>query len=98
MTGTSTSTPVRTQPRVGGPSGGSGYGRRVVVKNDDHNTFDHVIATFARVLSIPPQRAADLATEIHTRGRAVVWEGDVERAELIHSQLSVAGLTLEPLS
>ena len=32
-------------PRVGGPGSGLGGLWRVVVLNDDHNTFDHVAET-----------------------------------------------------
>ena len=37
-------------PRVGGPGTGSGGLWRVIVLNDDFNTFDHVAETLARVV------------------------------------------------
>ena len=37
-------------PRVGGPGSGLGGLWRVVVLNDDHNTFDHVAETLCRVI------------------------------------------------
>jgi ATP-dependent Clp protease adaptor protein ClpS len=37
-------------PRVGGPGTGSGGLWRVIVLNDDFNTFDHVAETLARVI------------------------------------------------
>ena len=37
-------------PRVGGPGIGTGGIWRVVVLNDDFNTFDHVAETLARVI------------------------------------------------
>ena len=37
-------------PRVGGPGSGLGGLWRVVVLNDDHNTFDHVAETLASVI------------------------------------------------
>ena len=40
----------------------------------------------------------EFANRIHTGGRAVVWSGEKERAELYHEQLQGFGLTLAPLS
>ena len=37
-------------PRVGGAGSGTGGLWRVVVLNDDHNTFDHVAESLARVI------------------------------------------------
>ena len=37
-------------PRVGGPGSGVGGLWRVVVLNDDHNTFDHVAETLIAVV------------------------------------------------
>jgi ATP-dependent Clp protease adaptor protein ClpS len=44
------------RPRVSGPGSGLGGGWRVIVLNDDHNTFDHVAVSLARYvpgISIP---------------------------------------------
>jgi ATP-dependent Clp protease adaptor protein ClpS len=78
-------------PRVGGPW-------RVIVLNDDFNTFDHVAETLARV--IPGVTLADgyrLANTIHNAGQAIVWSGPREDAEEYWDQLDSAGLTLAPL-
>ena len=37
-------------PRTGGPGTGLGGAWKVIVRNDDHNTFDHVARTLARVI------------------------------------------------
>jgi ATP-dependent Clp protease adaptor protein ClpS len=69
-----------------------------VVLNDDHNTFDHVAETLARVL--PGMSLADgyrSADTIHNRGLAVVWSGPKEDAEDYWTQLAGAGLTMAPL-
>src|ERR1019366_3082514 len=63
-------------PRLGGPGSGLGGPWRVVVLNDDYNTFDHVAETLARF--IPGVSLADgyrLADRIHNTRRAVVWSG-----------------------
>ena len=85
-------------PRVGGP--GAGYDGRwnVIVRNDDHNTFDHVAATLARVIpGVTLDRGYAFADRIHNTGLAIVWSGQLEPAELYWEQLSDARLTMAPL-
>jgi ATP-dependent Clp protease adaptor protein ClpS len=85
-------------PRVGGPGGGLGGVWKVIVRNDDHNTFDHVARTLARVIpGVTVQRGHEIANEIHTSGRALVYGGHQEPAEHYWEQLSSAGLTMAPL-
>ncbi len=43
------------------------------------------------------RRGLQLATRIHTEGRATVWSGSLEVAELYWEQLRGAGLTMAPL-
>jgi ATP-dependent Clp protease adaptor protein ClpS len=70
----------------------------VIVLNDDHNTFEHVAASLARVLpGVSLDRGYRLAEAIHTSGRAIVWSGPRETAELYWEQLDAAGLTMAPL-
>jgi ATP-dependent Clp protease adaptor protein ClpS len=38
-----------------------------------------------------------LANRIHRSGRAIVWSGHLELAELYHDQLASRGLTMAPL-
>ena len=85
-------------PRVGGPGSGLGSSWRVVVLNDDHNTFDHVAQTLARVIpGVSVQHGYTIADRIHNRGLAVVWSGPLEVAELYWELLNDAGLTMAPL-
>jgi ATP-dependent Clp protease adaptor protein ClpS len=66
----------------------------VIVLNDDHNTFDHVAKTLARVVpGISLQQGHRLADKIHNHGQATVWTGPREPAELYWEQLKDAGLT-----
>ena len=70
----------------------------MIVLNDDHNTFDHVAASLARVIpGVSLDRGYRIADEIHNKGRAIVWSGQREPAELYWEQLSSAGLTMAPL-
>ena len=81
---------------------GTGTGRgkpwRVVVLNDNHNTFQGVAFALSSVLpGISYDRGMQLANRIHDTGRAVVWSGEKEQAELYWTQLEGFGLTLAPL-
>jgi ATP-dependent Clp protease adaptor protein ClpS len=76
--------PVRKQkPRTTGPGSGSDRPWLVVVKNDNHNTFDGGMR---------------LADRIHNAGQAIVWQGQLEQAEHYWEQLVGFGLTMAPLT
>jgi ATP-dependent Clp protease adaptor protein ClpS len=86
------------KPRTGGPDSGLGGAWRVIVLNDDHNTFDHVAATLARIIpGISLDKGYKIADQIHNSGKAIVWTGPKEPAELYWEQLDGAGLTMAPL-
>jgi ATP-dependent Clp protease adaptor protein ClpS len=86
------------KPREAGPDSGLGGEWRVIVCNDNHNTFDHVAETLARVLpGMTLPRGHEIAETIHNSGQAIVWSGAREPAEHYWEQLKAAGLTLAPL-
>jgi ATP-dependent Clp protease adaptor protein ClpS len=86
------------KPRVGGPGSGTGDAWRVIVLNDNHNTFDHVASTLARVIpAVTLDGGYRFADQIHNTGQAIVWTGEREPAELYWEQLREAGLTMAPL-
>jgi ATP-dependent Clp protease adaptor protein ClpS len=86
------------RPRLDGPGTGLGGHWNVIVRNDNHNTFDHVAATLARVIpAVTLDRGYAIADRIHNSGLALVWSGDREVAELYWEQLRDAGLTMAPL-
>src|SRR3712207_9488622 len=86
------------RPRTSGPGSGLGGQWRVIVRNDDHNTFDHVARTLARVVpGIDLDKGYAIADRIHSSGLAIVWTGQKEPAELYWEQLNDAGLTMAPL-
>lgn len=85
-------------PRVGGPEDGLGGAWRVIVLNDDHNTFDGVAHALSRVVpGVSLSQGYAIADAIHHTGQAIVWSGELERAELYWEQLKEAGLTMAPL-
>jgi ATP-dependent Clp protease adaptor protein ClpS len=92
------STTTIERPRTVGPGSGLGGNWMVIVRNDDHNTFEHVARTLARVIpGVDYQRGMGYANTIHKSGRATVWSGQREPAELYWEQLADAGLTMAPL-
>ena len=64
----------------------------VIVENDNHNTFEHVAKTLARVIpGVGLDQGHRFADTIHNSGRATVWTGPREPAELYWEQLREAG-------
>ena len=71
---------------------------KVVVLNDDVNTFQHVVDCLVRYIpGMQPDQAWEFAHRIDSEGSAVVWCGPQEQAELYHQQLGAEGLTMAPL-
>jgi ATP-dependent Clp protease adaptor protein ClpS len=85
----------RIRRRAGSGTGGAW---RVIVLNDQHNTFEGVASALAETIpGVDYDKGMALATKIHSTGQAIVWSGDQEPAELYHAQLEGYGLTLAPL-
>lgn len=71
---------------------------KVIVLNDDFNTFKHVAECLMKYIpGMTGDRAWELTNQIHYEGQATVWVGPLEQAELYHMQLGRAGLTMAPL-
>jgi ATP-dependent Clp protease adaptor protein ClpS len=79
---------------------GTGLGApwNVVVLNDNHNTFEGVAFALASTLpGVSYEQGMSMANRIHNSGRAVVWSGHKEAAELYWDELRGQGLTMAPL-
>ena len=86
------------RPRASGPGSGHDGRWNVIVLNDDHNTFDGVARTLARVIpGVSLDQGYAIADRIHNSGQAMVWSGPKEPAEFYWEQLNDAGLTMAPL-
>jgi ATP-dependent Clp protease adaptor protein ClpS len=86
------------KPRVGGPDTGLGGTWRVIVLNDDHNTFEGVAGALSTVLpGVSYDQGMSMANRIHNTGQAIVWSGQRELAEHYWEQLNGRGLTMAPL-
>src|SRR4051794_38211878 len=63
----------------------------VIVENDEHHTFQYVIEGLCKVCGHNEQKAFLLAVEIHNSGKAIVWSGTKEVAELKRDQIKGLG-------
>ncbi len=90
---------TKTVERISRGSGSSlGDPWRVIVLNDNHNSFDGVAAALSRVLpGVSFDQGMKIADTIHATGRAIVWSGHREVAEMYWTGLRDAGLTMAPL-
>ncbi len=71
---------------------------RVIVLNDNFNTFEHVAKCLLTIIpGMSEKRSWDLAIKVDNSGLAEVWRGNLEQAELYHQQLLSRGLTMAPI-
>ncbi len=71
---------------------------KIIVLNDDFNTFQHVSNCLMQYIpGMTSDRAWEYTNQIHYEGQAIVWVGPQEQAELYHQQLKREGLTMAPL-
>jgi ATP-dependent Clp protease adaptor protein ClpS len=63
----------------------------VVLHNDDLNGMDFVMEVLRKVFGYPEQKCFQLMLEAHEKGRAVVWVGALEVAELKADQIRSCG-------
>jgi ATP-dependent Clp protease adaptor protein ClpS len=96
-TGTQTSPDVEARPRLLPPY-------HVILLNDDHHSMEFVVGVLVKVLGCPDEQAVVLMLEAHHSGRAVIWTGPKEVAELkaeqvqtFHEVRAADGAKLGPL-
>ncbi|MGL5034886.1 MAG: ATP-dependent Clp protease adapter ClpS [Microcystaceae cyanobacterium] len=71
---------------------------KVIVLNDDFNSFQHVAECLLKYIpGMDGDRAWELTNQVHFDGSAIVWVGPQEQAELYHQQLRREQLTMAPL-
>jgi ATP-dependent Clp protease adaptor protein ClpS len=59
----------------------------VILENDDHHSMEFVVEVLMKALGCAVERAFQFMMEAHTSGRAVVWTGPKEVAELKVEQI-----------
>jgi len=68
----------------------------VILENDDHHSFEFVVQTLIKALGYTVERSFQLTKEAHDKGRAVVWTGPKEVAELKAEQIQTFHEVREP--
>jgi ATP-dependent Clp protease adaptor protein ClpS len=68
---------------------------QVVLFNDNHNSFDHVILSLIAVFGHNEAIAKKVAMEAHTTGKSVAEVEEAEKALLHKEMLETLGLTSE---
>lgn len=93
-----TATPTVTKERAGKTVPKLYPNFKVIVLDDDFNSFQHVADCLMKYIpNMTSDRAWDLTVQVDREGQAIVWIGPQEPAELYHLQLKRAGLTMAPL-
>lgn len=54
----------------------------VILENDDHHSMEFVVEVLSKALGYNPERSVQLMLQAHRTGRAIVWTGPKEVAEL----------------
>lgn len=67
---------------------------RVILHNDDVNTFRHVILAILQLTPLNSEQAARRTVEAHATGAALLLVTHQERAELYVEQFAALGLTV----
>jgi ATP-dependent Clp protease adaptor protein ClpS len=63
----------------------------VILHNDDINSMQFVVAVLQKVFGYTVEKCIELMFEAHETGRAVVWVGSLEVAELKADQIHSCG-------
>jgi len=63
----------------------------VILFNDDDHTMLYVIESLQKVFGYAVEKCLDLAMQAHAQGKAIVWTGMLEVAELKRDQLRSRG-------
>lgn len=67
---------------------------RLILWNDDVNTFDHVIYCMMKYLDYTESQAEKIAWEVHNKGKCSVLEGSYTEMEIYRKILQQEGLTV----
>jgi ATP-dependent Clp protease adaptor protein ClpS len=68
----------------------------LILANDDRHSMDFVVEVLRKVLGLPLERAMSFMLEAHTTGRAIIWTGPKEVAELKAEQVHTFHEVREP--
>lgn len=71
---------------------------RVLLFNDDHHTFDEVISQVCKATGCSGEKGESIAWEVHTMGKALVFEGDLIECLRVSSVLEEIALHTQVLT
>ena len=69
--------------------------KKLVLLNDQVNSFEHVILCLVTVLDYTSEQAEQVSLIVHNAGKCIIKTGLFNELEPIYNQLSLYGLTLE---
>lgn len=67
---------------------------RLILWNDDVNTFDHVIHCLMKHLHYSQGESEQIAWKVHTEGKCAILEGTFNEMEIYRKILKAEGLTV----
>ena len=72
---------------------------QVMILNDPVNLMSFVTLILRRIFGYSEEKATELMLEVHYEGSAIVWTGEMEKAELYVQQLQTHQLyaVMEPV-
>ena len=68
--------------------------RKLILWNDDVNTFEHVIFCMMKYLDYTEVQAEKIAFKVHNDGKCTVLEGSFTEVEIYRKILQQEGLTV----
>lgn len=68
---------------------------KVVLYNDEWHTFDEVIFQIIKATGYTPQKAEKITIEVHEKGKAIVYSGEMIKCITISSVLEEISLITE---
>jgi ATP-dependent Clp protease adaptor protein ClpS len=63
----------------------------VILWNDDDHTYAYVITMLMELFGYPPEKGFQMAKEVDTQGRVIVFTSTLEHAELKRDQIHAYG-------
>ena len=73
---------------------GINFSSKLIVHNDEVNTFEWVIESLVEICSHSYQQAEQCAMIIHNKGKSVVKSGDLEDLRIMKYRLTDRGLSV----
>ncbi len=71
---------------------------KVILYNDDYHTFEEVIVQLIKAIKCSFEKARDYAFEVHVKGKAVVYTGDITKCLQVSSVLQEIDLHTQIVS